>query len=177
MITNDISIRPFSESDTDILVEAVQSSAESLRQWMSWYHPAYGPEDAQRWLAHCAQQWKSGLDREFAVIATRSGALIGSFGISQINTIHNFGNLAYWIAAGHCNRGVASQAAKLALEFAFQEMGLTRVEIVVRTNNAASQRVAQKIGAHLEGIARKRIFFQSSAEDALMYSVVATDLE
>lgn len=172
-----IFIRPLNESDADALVEAVHASAESLQQWMSWYHPAYGLEDARLWLAHCAQQWTSGRDREFAVVDAPSGKLIGSVGISQINTIHNFGNLAYWTVAAHCNRGAASRAARLALGFAFQDMGLTRMEVVVRTDNAASQRVAQKIGAHLEGMARHRIFFKDSPMDALMYSVVASDLE
>jgi len=171
-----ILIRPLSDSDTDALVEAVRLSAESLQKWASWYHPAYGPEDARLWLAHCAQQWASGRDREFAVDDAQSGKLIGSVGISQINTIHHFGNLAYWTAAAHCNRGVASRAARLALEFAFENMGLTRVEVVVRTDNVASQRVAQNIGARLEGTARNRIFFKDSPLDALMYSVVATDL-
>lgn len=37
--------------------------------------------------------------------------------------------------------------------------------------------VATKIGGHLEGMARHRIFFKDLPMDALMHSVVASDLE
>jgi len=175
-IPDSIFIRPLSESDIDELVEAVLSSVDSLQEWTSWCHSAYGPEDARLWLAHCSRQWSSGRDREFAVVEAQSRKLIGSVGINQINTVHNFGNLAYWIATAHCNRGAASRAASLALAFAFQNMGLTRVEVVVRTDNAASQQVAHKIGARHEGTARNRILYKDAPVDAMMYSVIATDL-
>ena len=72
-------------------------------------------------------------------------------------------------------RGVATAAARLAVRFAFEELGLIRLEITVALRNSASQRVAEKVGAVREGLLRKRLFINGQSEDALIYSLLADE--
>jgi RimJ/RimL family protein N-acetyltransferase len=61
--------------------------------------------------------------------------------------------------------------------FGFRQLGLQRIEIVVATGNHASQRVAEKAGALREGVLRKRLLIHGAAHDAVLYSLVAEDME
>ena len=82
----------------------------------------------------------------------------------------------YWVRTRHIGRGIAPAAVKLLARFAFDQLSLNRVEIVVALENAKSRRVAEKVGARQEGILRKRIAVRGTVHDAVMYSLVAEDL-
>ena len=58
----------------------------------------------------------------------------------------------------------------------FEDLGLVRIEIVVPTGNAASLRVAEKVGARREGVLRSRLLVGDTPEDGVMFSLVPGDL-
>ena len=60
-------------------------------------------------------------------------------------------HIGYWIDRNFANKGYTTQAVKLVSGFGFSELGLHRIEINVRPENAASCRVAEKAGFVLEG--------------------------
>ena len=123
----------------------------------------------------CAKAWDTDGDREFGIFDAVSDEMLGCVGINQINRINRFANMGYWVRASRERRGIASTAARLASGFAFAALGLARIEIVVLPDNMASRRVAEKIGARFECIARSRLQFGSEAHDAAMYSLVPGD--
>ena len=63
----------------------------------------------------------------------------------------------------------------LAARYAFEKVGLARVEIVIALANRASIRVAEKAGAHYEGVLRNRMVVGSDVFDAHMYSLIPQD--
>ena len=73
-------------------------------------------------------------------------------------------------------RGVATAAAQLLIPFGFDTLGLQRIEIVAAVDNLGSQRVAQKLGAVREGVLRHSLFLNGSPRDAILYSILPSDL-
>ena len=61
------------------------------------------------------------------------------------------GHIGYWIDRNYANRGYTTQAVALVSSFGFSELGLHRIEINVRPENAASCKVAEKAGFIFEG--------------------------
>jgi RimJ/RimL family protein N-acetyltransferase len=105
----------------------------------------------------------------------RAAELLGACTLSSIHSVYRFCNLGYWVRTSCRGQAIAGRAAKLAARFAFEHLGLVRVEIVIGVGNQASLRVAQKIGAHHEGILLNRIVVRTSIYDAHMYSLVPSD--
>jgi ribosomal-protein-alanine N-acetyltransferase len=60
-------------------------------------------------------------------------------------------HIGYWVDQNYANRGFTTQAVKLVTAFGFSQLGLHRMEINVRPENAASCRVAEKAGFVIEG--------------------------
>jgi ribosomal-protein-alanine N-acetyltransferase len=60
-------------------------------------------------------------------------------------------HIGYWIDRNFANKGYTTQAVELVSGFGFSELGLHRIEINVRPENAASCRVAEKAGFVIEG--------------------------
>ena len=94
---------------------------------------------------------------------------------SHIHPVYFYCNLGYWVRASQRGRGTAGHAARLAARFAFEELLLARVEVVVAMENAPSLKVAEKIGAHREGILRNRIIVGKDIHDAVMFSFIPQD--
>ena len=154
------------------LFEAAVESRAEISRWMPWCHEGYSIEDALNWTYPQPAAWAAGSGYEFVIIDRESKKLLGACGINFLNAPNRYANLGYWIRSSQTGKGYASEAAKLAADFAFTELGLSRVEIVAAVGNLASQRVAEKAGAMREGVLRNRLVVGDTTLDAVMFSLV-----
>jgi RimJ/RimL family protein N-acetyltransferase len=169
----DILLRPFRLSDSIQLYEAVHESLKELKPWMSWATDGYSELTAREYITIARARWDEHTFYAFAI--TRREEILGACTLSSIHPVYHFCNLGYWVRTSCHGQGIAGRAAKLAARFAFEEIGLIRVEIVVAAGNLASIRVAEKIGAHDEGVLLNRMVVGKSIYDAHMYSLLPSD--
>jgi ribosomal-protein-serine acetyltransferase len=171
--SNDIvRIRPFENSDAENFAIAARESVETVGKWMDWCHAGYSVAEAKTWIETCGQNSAAGTAYEFALVDPISDEFFGGAGVNQINTGHNFGNIGYWVRRSRRGRGIATAAARLLIEFAFADLKLTRAEFVIRPDNLPSRRVAEKVGAEFEVIARNRIVSYAEPWAGAIYSIV-----
>jgi ribosomal-protein-serine acetyltransferase len=173
LIDQDIVLRPFRFGDATQLHGAVHESLRELKPWMSWATDGYSETTAREYIAIARARWDEHTFYAFAI--TRGEEILGACTLSSIHAIYHFCNLGYWVRSSCRGQGIAGRAAKLAARFAFEQLGLIRVEIVIGAGNDASIRVAQKIGAHYEGILLNRMVIGRSIYDAHMYSLLPSD--
>ena len=171
----DVLIRPLASGDTLALHRAVRASIDSLSYWLPWCNADYSEADAAEWIAYSMRAWEARNGFPFGVY-DRHGELIGGVGLSHVDRTSNMANIGYWVSARHCGKGVATTAARLAARIGFGQLGFTRLEIVVLTENLASHRVAMKLGATRETEAHNRLMFQGRPANAVVYSLIPGDL-
>ena len=173
LIDADITLRPFRMEDSMQLGEAVQESLNELKPWMSWAREDYTELTAREYITIARSRWEERTYFAFAV--TREDEFVGGCTLSSIHPIYRYCNVGYWVRTSCHGQGIAGRAAKLAAHFGFEHLGLIRAEIVVAVGNRASMRVAEKIGAHYEGILFNRMVVGKSIYDAHMYSLLPSD--
>ena len=166
-------LRPFRLDDSNQLYCAVHESLQELKSWMSWATDNYSERTAREYISITRARWEEHTFYAFAV--TRSDQLLGACTLSSIHPLYHFCNLGYWVRTSWRGQGIAGRAAQLAARFAFEQLGLIRVEIVIAAGNKASQRVAEKMGAHYEGVLLNRMVIGKSVYDAHMYSLIPSD--
>jgi [ribosomal protein S5]-alanine N-acetyltransferase len=83
----------------------------------------------------------------FSVIFKASGELIGDCGLEvmEIDQGH-VAELGYDFRSDYWGQGLATEAASAVRDYAFQTLGLAELISLIRVGNAASRRVAEKIG-------------------------------
>lgn len=170
-----VTLRPFQFDDAGELYAAVRESLANLKPWMSWAHDDYAREDARNFIAIVHARWGDGSVYGFAITDARSGAFLGGCSLSHIHPIYFFCNLGYWVRTSRRGNGVAVRAARLAARFAFERVGLIRAEVVIAAHNEASLKVAEKIGAHREGILSNRMVVRKDIHDGVMFSLLPSD--
>jgi RimJ/RimL family protein N-acetyltransferase len=176
-LSNDVvKIRRYCADDVPLLFEAARESVNEMFAWMCWCHPNYTVEESRSFVVSSETAWNQKSGFEFAVFDANSDLFLGGVGLNSLNTKNNFANLGYWVRSSQTGRGIATAATLLAAKFGFEDLGLSRIEILMAIENVASRRVAEKAGAKKEGILRNRILLHNHPFDAIMYSLIAADM-
>lgn len=173
----EVAIRKFKESDAEEFYAAVSESRDHLGEWLPWCTSAYSLQDAKEWCQSAPSVWQQGMDYRFVVEDSVSSEILGTVGINQIVPQHNIGNLGYWVRKSAINKGVCTRAARLAISYAFAELGLQRIEVHAHPENHASNSVALKLGGEYEGTFRNKLYFKGKPVHARCYSVIPSDYE
>jgi RimJ/RimL family protein N-acetyltransferase len=166
----EVTIRTYLPEDAAALFEAARESLPELGRWMPWAHEGYAIGDSQTWIAGQQRDWTRGKSYQFAILD--AGRYAGGCGLNEINEEDRTANLGYWVRRSAQRRGVASVAVRQLVTWAFANTSLNRLEIVAAVENLASQRVAEKAGAHREAILRERVILSDGPHDAVMFAIL-----
>ena len=172
---NIINIRPLEMGDVTGMYNSVRESLDELKRWMSWAHDHYAERETREWIASARAHWNSNTHYAFAITDPENTTFLGAVSLSYMHPIYRFCNLGYWVRTSQYGHGYAARAARLASRFAFEKIGLVRAEIVIAVENERSIRVAEKCGAHYEGVLLNRMIIHKKVYDAAMYSLLPSD--
>ena len=171
-----VQLRAYRPGDAERLYEAARESIADISRWLPWCHPAYSQEEAAAWVETRPSAWVGGDEYSFVIADSHTGEMLGGGGLNQFDPLRLRCNLGYWVRSSETGRGIATAAARLLARFGLDALGLERIEIVAALGNTASQRVAEKAGAHREGIARRRLRVHGTQHNAVVYSFIRDDL-
>jgi ribosomal-protein-alanine N-acetyltransferase len=129
-------------------------------------------------LAWIERQWgraDNGEGLSLAIADASSGEALGMVALlfrRQPGTV----DIGYWLIEGARGHGLGSRAVALLARWALTHARLARVEALVVPDNIASQRVLEKVGFRREGHLRSYLVFNTRRADALIYSLLPSDL-
>lgn len=171
----DVILRPFRMEDADELYAAVRESLFDLKPWMSWAHNDYSIEETRAFIAITRARWEENTLFAFAITDARTESVLGGISLSHLHPVYHLCNVGYWVRTSRHGEGIAGRATKLTTRFGFEHAGLVRAEIVIAVKNQKSIRVAEKLGAHYEGVLLNRMVIGKSVYDAHMFSIIPQD--
>ena len=145
-----LTLRPYRLSDAPRL-QALANDAAIARMVTRMPYP-YPDGEAERWIGTHAALYERELGYVFAI--ETDGALAGS--VSVIAHDHKEFALGYWLAGIHWGKGLATEAARGVLAFAFDQLAIPYVRSAYLADNSASGRVLGKVGFLATN--RKRLF-------------------
>ena len=129
--------------------------------------------DATLWIEHRLVDWTSGTGYSWAVID--GGAVVGSVSVTSIDLRHGSGWVSYWTIPEFRGRGLIASATRAVAQWAFDDLGLFRLELGHRTNNPASCGVALAAGFVVEGVERQKLTYEGERFDVELHARLATD--
>jgi RimJ/RimL family protein N-acetyltransferase len=171
-----VTLRPLERSDRDEMYAAVKESIAEISPWLPWCHSAYAPSETAAFIETTIQWWANQSQFPFGMFDATTRAFIGGTGVNHISQQNRYANIGYWVRTSRARQGLASRALHLAARYAFDTVGMKRVEIAAHPDNVASRRVAEKAGATFEGVMRNRIYMRGRSYPAALYSLVPEDL-
>lgn len=113
---------------------------------------------------------------EWAVEYKPDKRMIGAVYFCKVDEINKIGEIGFIISQEYTGRGLATEALGSIIGFAFEKMGLNRVEGMHFSGNNASGRVMEKAGMQFEGLLKQRFFAKGRFYDALLYAICKSDI-
>jgi RimJ/RimL family protein N-acetyltransferase len=168
-----VTLREWRSDDRDPLVE--MANDEAIRRWTRVPSP-YTARDADEWFALTRTTRAAGHQASFAVVAAGDGELLGSIDLRRNPADPAIAELGYMVGPRARRRGVATEAVELLTGWAFDMLGVERIEILIDPRNEASQKVAEAAGYEREGVLRSyRPSRNGGRLDLAMYSRLRLD--
>jgi [ribosomal protein S5]-alanine N-acetyltransferase len=112
---------------------------------------------------------------EMAVILAPSGELIGAARLGIDSVTHRRASIGYVLRRDAWGSGYGTEIATALIAFAFETLGMRRVEATTHPDNPASGRVLVKSGMNLEGRLRDHMFAKGAWRDSLLYAITLPD--
>ena len=151
----------------------MNENREFLEQWEPVREADFFRLEAQKADIEAAVA-DAAADRRYAFGIFAEGELVGRLALNQIvRGVFQNAYLGYSIGERWNGRGLASEAVGVAVEFAFGDLGLHRVQAAVMPRNAASIRVLEKNGFREEGYAVGYLCINGVWEDHRIYARTA----
>lgn len=172
----ELGLRPLRWRDRAAFEGLRARNADWLRPW-----DAIDPEGG-RGMPHFravrrGNEAQARMGTHLPLVITVHGRLVGQItaGPIQYGAVRS-ATLGYWIDREAAGRGVVPRAAALLIDHLFVELGLHRIEVTVRPENAASLRVVQKLHLRPEGMRRAAIHVDGAWRDHLVFALTAEEV-
>ena len=124
------------------------------------------------WLARYLRGAEDGTCEGFAIV-DQADAFLGLALAPAIDREARTAELGYVISPEARGRGVATAALARLTDWAFAELAVVRLELVISVENAASKRVAERCGYAFEGVLRSVHIKTGVREDVEIWSRLA----
>lgn len=163
-LTDRLYIREYKKSDLDAYVHVVRQP--------EIYATTYGiPREYSRMMGRINLKFIKrnrimGTALEYAVLLRENNRYIGNVGLINISHDHNRADISYFIDKDYMNKGYATEAAAVMLNFGFEGLGYHKISGVCMSANTASRRVMEKLGMTYEGTLREDLY-----KDGIYYDI------
>lgn len=168
-------LRPLEESDLDNLLEISLNEPET---WEYSLVRANGKENLENYIQLALKARANKTEFPFVVFDKKSGKYAGSTRFYDINLPFKTMQLGYtWYGKEFRGTGLNKHCKFLLLQFAFETLGLERIEFRADNNNLQSIAAMKSIGCKVEGVLRNHMptFGGDKRRDSIILSILRTE--
>ena len=176
LIGDRVVLRPPERGDYEAWAGLRASSRNFLTPWEpSWPPDALSRASFRVRVGRYAEDWRTDQAYNFFIF-THDETLVGGIGLSNIRRgVSETASLGYWVGEPFARQRYMTAALPLVLEFAFDRLGLHRIEAACLPTNTPSRSLLTRAGFHQEGYAREYLCIEGKWQDHLLFAILRGD--
>ncbi|MBA9072232.1 RimJ/RimL family protein N-acetyltransferase [Flavobacterium gossypii] len=170
-------LRPLQHSDIENLLHFSLNEPEI---WTFSSIPAAGKENLENYIDLALKARENKTEFPFIVYDKKTNTYAGSTRFYDINLPFKTLQLGYtWYGKDYQGTGLNKRCKFLMLEFAFEVLGMERVEFRADNNNAKSIAAMKSIGCQVEGVLRSHMptIQNGVRRDSIILSILKSEWE
>jgi ribosomal-protein-alanine N-acetyltransferase len=129
----------------------------------------------ERFIVWAIAERQAGRYACFAVVPRGMDTAIGIFQVRQLDAEFATAEWGFAIGSAFWGTGLFKSSARLVLEFAFDTVGVHRLEARAAVRNGRGNGALRKIGAVCEGVLRRSFLRNGEYLDQQLWSILAVD--
>lgn len=150
------------------------ASNPSVSRFLLWY-PHESKKRTVQYLRLLDKKYKKAEFYDWGVVNKSDGRLIGTCGFTSFDLVNNSAEVGYVLNYAYWGQGLAAEATRAVITFAFEILQVNRVEANFMPENSGSRRVLEKCGMRREGIKREAIYAKGKYIDIEIYAITRAD--
>ncbi len=180
--SGDIVLRPIRYRDRKEWTELRSRNSDWLAPWeASNPTPGGGLPDYRQMVRSLKAQAAQSAALPFVIAAWTPGrqspVIVGQLTVSSIVWgSAMMATLGYWVDRDRAGQGIAPTAVAMATDYCFGTLGLHRMEINIRPENAPSLRVVEKLGFRDEGYRPRFLHINGEWADHRTFALTAEEV-
>ncbi len=143
--TDRLILRPLREKDIEAIY-AMRSDADVMR----FIREPQNRIESANWVELVSSRWKDERIGFCAILEKPSKKFVGWCGIWRLKETEEL-EIGYAVAKQFWGKGLATEAALVFLDYAFEKLEPEKIVAVARPENTASRRVMEKLGMNFVG--------------------------
>ena len=169
-------LRPITINDYENLLPFALNETEL---WKFSLVPADGAERMKAYIENAIAQRALGKEYAFIVFDKTTNKYAGSTRFYDIQNVHKMMQLGYtWYGKDYQGSGLNKNCKYLLLQFAFEKVGMNRVEFRADNNNERSKAAMLSIGCVEEGVLRNHMITDSGVNrSSIILSILRGEWE
>ena len=176
-LTSDrVFLRPPERGDYEAWASLRAGSRDFLSPWEpNWPPDALSRTNFRARVARYAEDWRTDQAYNFFIFA-HDETLIGGIGLSNIRRgVSETASLGYWVGEPFARQRYMTSALPLVVDFAFERLGLHRLEAACLPTNTPRRSLLAKAGVQQEGYAREYLCIAGKWQDHLLFAILRGD--
>lgn len=170
--TERLRMRRVMEADKPVIFKGL--SDPEITQYLTIHFNSL--DEIQSQLDFYENHWRKQTGIFWGIELKETKLLTGVIGIYDINSAHRKAEIGYWLLKENWGSGIITEAARLVLKYAFEELDLNRIYAYVEKQNVGSKVLLKKLGFLFEGTMREyEINRQGRFIDLMIYSKLQSD--
>ena len=172
-IDEDTDLRIYEERHAREVAELVDQNRAYLRQWLPWVDSSRTVEDSKAFIQNSLQQFAR--NEGFQLGVWYRGELAGGIGYHPIDWADRKAEIGYWLGEAFQGKGLMTKACSTLVTYAFDELGLYKVEIHCATENIRSCAIPKRLGFKQEGVLRDAEWLYDHFVDLVVFGMLAKE--
>ena len=168
---NGVTLRELRASDATSLCALL--TTEEVARFIS--PPPTAVDGFERFISWTERQRLAGIYACYAVTVRGFDTAIGIIQVRQLEEAFATAEWGFVIGSSFWGTGVFQESAQLVLDFAFDTLGVRRLEARAAVLNGRGNGALLKVGAVQEGQLRKSFHKDGELLDQALYSILASD--
>ena len=166
-----VTLRAMRPSDAESLCQLL--TTEEVARFIS--PPPTSVEGFRRFIAWATSEQAAGRYACFAVVPAGTDTAVGIFQVRQLDATFQNAEWGFVIGSAHWGSGLFADGAALVVDFAFDQIGVNRLEARAAVLNGRGNGALAKVGAVREAVLRQSFERHGQRYDQHLWSILATD--
>lgn len=166
-----ITLRELRASDAPTLLAML--STEEVARFIS--PPPTTVEGFERFIAWTQREREAGLYICFGIVPDGMDTAVGLFQVRQSEPGFATAEWGFALGSAYWGSGAFVEGARLVLDFAFDVVGVHRLEARAAVKNGRGNGALRKIGAMQEGILRRSFLRNGEYLDQVLWAILESD--
>ena len=147
-------LRSWEYEEIDDLIEGLNNI--NVSKWLAAVPYPYTKKDAEKFIDYAKQLDKDSKGMMLAIVLKENNKVIGGTSIESINKKDGTAGGGIWLNEKYQKNGYGTEAFSTRIKYAFEVLGLRRIENGYFSGNEKSKNMQHKLGYKDEGIRRKK---------------------